>query len=46
MFYVGLAIGVMIGGMCGVAYMALAIAGKQAYEMLLPQIRKCFEEEV
>ena len=32
MFYVGLAIGMMVGSLCGVAYIALAIAGKQADE--------------
>lgn len=31
-FYTGLAIGVMAGSLCGVAYMALVIAGKREDE--------------
>lgn len=32
MFYIGLAVGIMLGGLCGVAYMALAITGKREGE--------------
>jgi hypothetical protein len=31
-FYTGLAIGVMVGSLCGVAFVSLAVIGKQADE--------------
>lgn len=45
-FYTGLAIGLMIGSLVSVSYMALIIAGKREDEMMPPQIKRVLEEEV
>ncbi len=45
MFWIGLAVGCMVGSLTGVAYVSMVVLGKQADERMMPP-RKGIDEEV